>query len=234
MDSSPSSSSDQPPKLALYSFPSKGKDPPPQPPPGTLTPPVHAVASVPFQWEEAPGRPRPGCSDESKPRNSVARSLELPPRLVLTDHHQVKVNNSNGSSPTTVLEGPYVIRSLSYALSFRKGGSFRSPKVDSSRESRVLFGSSRWVSSSTSTNSSNVKKNEKVVGGTFDFFNSAGGGGSCGGGGNGGGGGDTKVKITRVRKKRSGSFRSLTHSSSHLLTSVYESFKQVVPWKRRS
>ncbi|KAK4835016.1 hypothetical protein QYF36_003936 [Acer negundo] len=218
-----SSSSDEPPKLALFSFPTKGKQAPPAPP-------VHTGASVPFQWEEAPGKPRPGCS-ESKPSSStVARSLELPPRLVLTDHHhhhQIKVNN-NGSSPTTVLEGPYVGRSLSYTLSLRKGGSFRSPGVgsrQSNNKDRVLFGSSRWV---TTTAAATVKKNDKVLGDTFDFFASDDdiGHGSRGGG-------NTKVKITRVRK-RSGSFRNLSNSTSHLWTSIYEGFKQVVPWKRSS
>ncbi|KAK0592299.1 hypothetical protein LWI29_016877 [Acer saccharum] len=221
------SSSYEPPKLALFSFPSKGKEVPPAPP-------VHTGASVPFQWEEAPGKPRLGCT-ESKPSSTVARSLELPPRLVLTDHHhQIKVNN-NGSSPTTVLEGPYVGRSLSYTFSSRKGGSFRSPgegwgKGNSSRQSnnkeRVMFGSSRWVTTTTTTTT--VKKNDKVLGGTFDFFPSDNeiGHGSRGGG-------NTKVKITRVRK-RSGSFRNLSNSTSHLWTSIYEGFKQVVPWKRRS
>ncbi|KAK2658655.1 hypothetical protein Ddye_005188 [Dipteronia dyeriana] len=209
------SSSDEAPKLALFSFPSKGKEAPPPPPP------VHTGASVPFQWEEAPGKPRPGCT-ESKPSSTAARSLELPPRLVLTD--QVKVNN-NGSSPTTVLEGPYVARSLSYTLSLRKGPGEGWGKGSSSRQSNnkesVLFGSSRWVTTT-------VKKNDKAVGGTFDFFASADdiGHGSRGGG-------NTKVKITRV-SKRSGSFRSLSSSTSHFWTSIYEGFKQVVPWKRSS
>ncbi|KAK3229664.1 hypothetical protein Dsin_001545 [Dipteronia sinensis] len=180
------SSSDEAPKLALFSFPSKGKEAPP-------TPPVHRGASVPFQWEEAPGKPRPGCTEFKPSSSTVARSLELPPRLVLTD---------NGSSPTTVLEGPYTV---ARSLSLRKGPG----EGISNNKERVLFGSSRWV-----------KKNDKLVGASAHDI------------GHGSGGG-TKVKITRVRK-RSGSFRSLSNSTSHFWTSIYEGFKQVVPWKRTS
>lgn len=97
------------PKLPLYSIPlSRACETP-----GLATPPVNIAGSVPFLWEEAPGKPR--VSDENKPPASkqnaegggVVRCLELPPRLFFPAE--------NEPSPTTVLDGPYVIprRSLS-------------------------------------------------------------------------------------------------------------------------
>lgn len=96
------------PKLPLFSIPLKRASETP----GLATPPVNIAGSVPFLWEEAPGKPR--VSDENKPPASkenagggVVRCLELPPRLILPAE--------NEPSPTTVLDGPYVIprRSLS-------------------------------------------------------------------------------------------------------------------------
>ncbi|KAJ4726677.1 DUF688 domain-containing protein [Melia azedarach] len=192
-----------PPKLSLFSFPSKAHEPP-----GMLTPPIHPQAAVPFQWEEAPGKPRPCSADAGDSKPKVARCLELPPRLLT----ETKVSGST-DSPTTVLDGPYVgDRSLLNTLSFR------SPATE-----KIYFGSSRWGS---------VKKNNKevIVGGGFDFLFPDGHDGSR----NSGSGGDgTKVKITRITK-RSGSFLSLSQAKSqNLLTSIYESFKQVVPWTSR-
>ncbi|CAH2077741.1 unnamed protein product [Thlaspi arvense] len=98
------------PKLHLFSIPLNRASETP----GLATPPVNIAGSIPFQWEEAPGKPR--VSDEKKPpatkQNSggggVVRCLELPPRLIFPA-------TANDPSPTTVLDGPYVIprRSLS-------------------------------------------------------------------------------------------------------------------------
>lgn len=76
-------------------------------------------------------------------------------------------------------------------------------------------GSMRWGS---------FRKTKEVVEGIFDFssypvVDS-------------GGGGDTKMKITRV-KKRSGSFSNLSHTKPHFLANIYEGLKQAVPWRRR-
>ncbi|RZC84407.1 hypothetical protein C5167_047193 [Papaver somniferum] len=54
---------------------------------------------------------------------------------------------------------------------------------------------------------------------------------------NGGGVGDenfTKVKITRFRRRRRGSFLSLINTSSQFWASIYGAVKQLVPWKRRN
>ncbi|KAL9237428.1 hypothetical protein vseg_011977 [Gypsophila vaccaria] len=90
-----------PPKLTLTSFPSHKPLPAT---PGALTPPLHPMVSVPFEWEEAPGRPRlkNTSSPNNKPRSF--RCLELPPRIARV----------SSTSPTTVLNGPKLGRTLSH------------------------------------------------------------------------------------------------------------------------
>lgn len=192
-------------KLSLFSLPNQ----PPEPP-GTLTPPLRTSASVPFQWEEVPGKPR-HCDTESKPKS--ARSLELPPRLL---SETAKVVNL--PSPTTVLDGPDVGRSLSFTFSFRNNSESLGRRV-MSRDGGGYFGSRRWGS---------FRKTKEVVGepSLFDMSSShVGGGGtssmSTAGSGvlldTGGGSDPTKVKITRVRRR--GSLLNLSHTKSHLLVS---------------
>ncbi|KAM7463671.1 hypothetical protein LguiA_031792 [Lonicera macranthoides] len=211
------------PTLCLYSLPTKPPDPP-----GLLTPPLHTLVSIPFQWEEAPGKPR--TTAEAGPPASklkAARSLDLPPRLITESaktpspgNPQLKTARSldlpprltsseggkitNMPSPTTVLDGPTPGRFLSNTVSFRSPrGSFRSPG-EIKRGERVRFSSWRWGGDSK---------------GSSDFSSDY--------------VGDTKVKkITRVRRK--GSFlRFSDNTNSSLLGTIYESFKKVVPWKRR-
>lgn len=98
------------PKLSLFSIPLNRAS---SETPGLATPPVNIAGSVPFIWEEAPGKPR--VSDEDKPpafKQNAVRCLELPPRLVL----QAAVNEP---SPTTVLDGPYVVPCRSLSLTRR-------------------------------------------------------------------------------------------------------------------
>ncbi|GKU87917.1 hypothetical protein SLEP1_g2244 [Rubroshorea leprosula] len=66
---------------------------------GASTPPS---ASVPFHWEEEPGKPKPctALSTFTIPDDFAKKCLELPPRLL--------VDAKQYSSPTTVLEGPYI------------------------------------------------------------------------------------------------------------------------------
>ncbi|RDX80844.1 hypothetical protein CR513_38547, partial [Mucuna pruriens] len=125
-----------PPKLSLLTI-SRASMPPELP-----TPPPRTAVSVPFEWEEAPGKPRP-CHTRSDPKGcaDVARTLELPPRLVLLE--------AKSSSPTTVLDGPYVGRAMSFSSSYR-----------SSKDT--------WNASFTSNRWSALKKNDPGKG-TFDF-----------------------------------------------------------------
>jgi hypothetical protein len=196
------------PKLSLFSFPTK-----PPKPKGILTPPPQVTASVPFQWEEAPGKPRPCSTAEPKPKHRSARSLELPPRLLLLSESKI----TNIPSPTTVLDGPYVGRSISYRFSLRSPDSLGGKRLVKEKGRSTRWGSFR----------KNIKE---VVEGTVDFKPSP----VVNVGGGGGGDSDTKVKITRV-KKRSVSLLNLSHTRtrSHLLASIYDSLKQAVPWRRR-
>ncbi|KAK8484404.1 hypothetical protein V6N13_046771 [Hibiscus sabdariffa] len=190
-----------PPKLSLYSLPSKAKEPS-----WMATPPIHTSVSIPFKWEEAPGKPRPcGAASQSKPHS--VRCLELPPRLLA----EAKV--SNMPSPTTTLDGPDAAgRLVSRTLSFRKGSPDDDRRVS---KEKAAFGSSRWGSFR--------KHGRRVVQGSFDSSSTP----VVDGGDTGGG---AQVKITRVRRK--GSLSSLSEARSHVLASIYESFKQVVLWRR--
>ncbi|XP_039061480.1 uncharacterized protein At4g00950-like [Hibiscus syriacus] len=192
------------PTLSLYSLPSKAKEPS-----GMTTPSIHTSVSVPFQWEEEPGKPRLCAATASQSKPHSARCLELPPRLLA----EAKV--SNMPSPTTVLDGlDSAGRFVSQTLSFRKGGSYRSPDDRRVSKERAEFGSSRWRS---------FRKPGQVVQGSFELSSTP--VIDCGGDGSG-----AQVKITRVRRK--GSLLGLYQSRSHVLASIYESFKLVIPWRR--
>ncbi|KAG6426590.1 hypothetical protein SASPL_110815 [Salvia splendens] len=179
------------------------------------TPPLRPLVSIPFHWEEAPGRPRGGDATKSK----AARCLELPPRLL-----QEEGKMTMTPSPTTVLDGPYVGRSLSLACTF----SFRKGPVFGREDGKRNMGSGRWGS---------FREVRRCGEGSMDFsqslgdiFRSEDGGDGC-------------VKITRVRRRKS-FFRLSTFNSNskylwcfvnlNLQGDIYASFKQVVPWRRSS
>ncbi|TKY74081.1 hypothetical protein E2542_SST02840 [Spatholobus suberectus] len=159
-------------------------------------PPPQTTVSVPFKWEEAPGKPR-HCHTESEPKNRV-KTLELPPRLLFLETKMSNVD-ADGPSPTTVLDGPYVGRAMSFTSSYRTPRGYWNSN----------FGSSRW--------SGYKKISTEDSEGIFDFS------GHC----------TTKpnMKITRVPRR--GSFWTLSKPRSHMWASIYESFKQVVPWGRK-
>lgn len=145
--------------LSLFSLPIK-----PQEPPGALTPPLRTTASIPFQWEEAPGKPR-HCNTESKPQTS--RTLELPPRLLTESKVAYNTNtnkNNNLCSPTTVLDGPEIGRSLFVSYSFRSPDNLGT-RISSENRAGFFRGSSRWGS---------FRKKKEVVEAatTFDLFSS--------------------------------------------------------------
>ncbi|KAF5732432.1 hypothetical protein HS088_TW18G01127 [Tripterygium wilfordii] len=197
-----------PPKLSLFSLPNKPNH---EEPPGFLTPPLRTSASVPFQWEEAPGRPRPSTIAHTKPKLKNARSLDLPPRLL--------INEDN--SPTTVLDGPYMGKG---GWSFRRSPSeIWGPKKD--RPAAIFFGSTRWRSFKKSTK-------EAVGSSSFDYFSSSSSiaadkSSTVGSNGN------PKLRITRIRRRTSFMRFSDKLTRSNVWASIYESFKQVVPWRRR-
>ncbi|KAK7410724.1 hypothetical protein VNO78_01740 [Psophocarpus tetragonolobus] len=166
---------------------------PTMPPP--LSPPQTTI-SVPFKWEEAPGKPR-HCHTELEPDTSV-KTLELPPRLLfLLDTN--KVSDLGGPSPTTVLDGPYVGRAMSFTTSFRTPRGYWNSN----------FGSSRW------SGYKNITTDDGEGNFDFSYHSST----------------TPNVKLTRVPRR--GSFWTLSKPRSHMWASIYESFKQVVPWRRK-
>ncbi|GMH00400.1 hypothetical protein Nepgr_002239 [Nepenthes gracilis] len=208
-------------------------------PPWTFASPLHTVASVPFRWEEEPGKPRP-CTALSLPDNNGVKCLELPPRLLRSESRMIKT-----PSPTTVLEGPYVGRSIfhsssslrflrrrNYQDSFDCGSGGSSPergllgtmmlseKVMS--RDRGLFGSLRRRTFSFRG------KREVVSMGRFVFPDK-----ECGDGS----GSERReaVKVTRVGRKRS--LLGLSQARSHFWATIYGALKQVIPrrstkWKK--
>ncbi|XP_019200306.1 PREDICTED: uncharacterized protein At4g00950 [Ipomoea nil] len=201
------------PKLSLTKFPISK---PSRVPLAALTPPLHAPASIPFLWEEAPGKPRTSAvaceASPPQPRNSktVCRSLDLPPRLLMNNESAAKMTTT--PSPTTVLDWPDV--SLSSFSSFRsvEEGLVRLRKGESKERSSSSPPSS-WESS---------KENARVCKGSFDFSSSVTDPNSYG---------KRAKKFARVGRRSS--FLNFSRSSSSLLASIYESFKQAVPRRWR-
>ncbi|CAK9152937.1 unnamed protein product [Ilex paraguariensis] len=86
----------------------------------TLSPP-YSLASVPFRWEEEPGKPRP-CTTTAAARiitvhpnknGNRPKRLKLPPRVL------AGAKISKPCSPTTVLDGPDVDKTVFSSTSFR-------------------------------------------------------------------------------------------------------------------
>ncbi|KAK1302644.1 hypothetical protein QJS10_CPB12g00958 [Acorus calamus] len=102
-----------PPKLSLYTLPTNHNHHHLPPPP---TPPHPSSASIPYAWELIPGKPRHTSSSSTTTTIATTqpKSLNPPPNLHLLS-----------SSPTAVLDGPYLTRSDSPSLrrlSFACGG----------------------------------------------------------------------------------------------------------------
>lgn len=167
--------------------------------PEISTPPLHAAVSVPFEWEEVPGKPR-NCPDEQWKAKSTARTLELPPRLAVLSSSKV----SNVESPTTVLEGPYMARTMSLTSSNRMNSSGRDYWNGG-------FGSCRW----TGFLRNNREKEEEGVEGSFDFSRSA---------GNGRGSAGVRRCSRAAVGKRGSFFGNTSHTRSHLWVSLKFSF----------
>lgn len=222
-DASPSSPVSTP-KLSLFSLSNQVKEPP-----GMLTPPLHTPASIPFLWEEAPGKPLVSTytTTTSGTSTNLARCLELPPRLATQEAKTADMPLT--FSPSTVLEGPYLRRTLSAREGFRSFqdiGSLSKRREISDKGSSGYFGGSSWRKKNSKRNT-RVCEDSCVISPPSSSSSTV---------------GDTEghanVKITRI--KRTGSFFSLStskshHNHSHLWASIYGTFKQVVPlpWRSR-
>ncbi|CAI9101113.1 OLC1v1038367C1 [Oldenlandia corymbosa var. corymbosa] len=238
------------PNPTLLNLPLFSIMPSPEHPSGMLTPPLYSSASVPFRWEEQPGKPRPCTSlipfpsatttQEDSPNKP--KGLELPPCRLFLDHP------TKTPSPTTVLEGPYVLGSKPKFTSFRfskerqRQASFDSIDDDSQRSTSPdleaghfsnksklphkgkggIFGSWRY-NLRTPKASSRPGKIGEIGGSSRSFihpdFESD----------------ETNISKNKVsRMRRNGSFSSsLTQARSHFWAAVYEGIKQVMPWKSR-
>ncbi|KAL4586164.1 hypothetical protein LXL04_010796 [Taraxacum kok-saghyz] len=217
-------------------------------PSGMLTPPLQTSASVPFRWEEQPGKPRP-CTDlilaSTHHTTTVNRCLELPPRLTMVESNVI----TKTPSPTTVLDGPgdtasvggkslFPSSSFRFAKERRRKGQRQrsfdsncsggwSPNDDSSggghqlllpgnkeepqKVGRGLFGSFRLRGSHKPKDGkdSSVISPSSMSSMDSGFF-------------------EKKAK----RMRRNSSVSKVTRS--HFWTAIYEGFRQVVPWKKKS
>ncbi|KAF5810187.1 hypothetical protein HanRHA438_Chr04g0176021 [Helianthus annuus] len=220
-----------PPKLSLFSLPSKPLTLLPE----GLTPPLNTMAAIPFLWEEAPGKPRSTVADDP-PKSKTVRSLELPPRLATLsptgDHnHRDKLGNINVGldvipSPTTVLGGPYEGALEEKAVvvgSKTKGGRVRMPLRKLMRKERSSFRSWRW-------DNKDIFRDDIDDGGggdrspsirfcswRWDSFRdtpAAAGGGHIG-----------------IKRNSFATFNNA--STSGFLASMYGTFKQAMPWRSR-
>ncbi|KAL7108236.1 hypothetical protein ACP275_06G101400 [Erythranthe tilingii] len=174
------------------------------------TPPLRPSVSIPFRWEEAPGKPRSAATAAASSSPPSRCTLDLPPRLMPHDDYDAKITVM--SSPTDVLDGPYVGRSLSLActFSFRKG-----PVAEVARPSKRNFDSRRWEGFSD--------EEGKFVEGSFDFSHSL---------------GDffrreENVKATRVRSRRRRSLFNLSAINSNSWANICASIKQAAVPSRR-
>ncbi|XP_058189582.1 uncharacterized protein At4g00950-like [Rhododendron vialii] len=220
----------------------------------------YTSASIPFLWEEEPGKPRP-CTDQlidtvpvsDHPNNGGPKCLvDLPPRLQSSELKTTKV-----PSPTTVLDGPYVglmpiniVQGVPFGFKRerRREGSTGSNYGGGSPE-RGLLGDMVLIG----------KKGEESSGGLFGSFgrrwsSTVGRNEELGGmvrsssmksladsGGDEGGRRSRWEPLRKIRRigslrkiRRTGSFSSLSEASrSNFWATMYEGFKQVLPWKSK-
>ncbi|XP_021760696.1 uncharacterized protein LOC110725548 [Chenopodium quinoa] len=223
-----------PPKLSLTNLPSLKAIAPESP--WTLTPPLHPMASIPFEWEEAPGKPRfTNISSPCKKPKSV-RCLELPPRM-LVEGLEAKVAHMP-SSPTTVLDGPRMARSLSQRFCFEGPISAPSPDLGFNVEENNVMDQEkskknvvkrkigpwrRWASGN------GTKWNQKLHKGNTDispYSDSIGGSDVMNEK-------DIEVKITRFRRRSTRSLYKLSNASSRVFENILECLKQIVIRRRK-
>lgn len=189
------------PKLSLYNFPSKKREPL-----GMLTPPMRSFVSIPFKWEEAPGKPRTtgdvttnGRSTSAVPKSKAVRCLVPPPRLMNIGTSKV----TNMPSPTTVLEEePF---SIGRSFSSSGGRSFWSP------EGQGGDSNGRFSLSSSCRRGRSKESRVSGVEGSMDFSSVV-------------ENTEDKVRSTTRRrmKRRSNSFLIVSSTSSKVLVSLVQ------------
>ncbi|XP_057495237.1 uncharacterized protein At4g00950-like [Actinidia eriantha] len=206
------------------------------------TPPLHTSASVPFRWEEQPGKPRPSTAlipttlshQDPNTTGPTTKCLDLPPRLQSLEYPKM----TKMPSPTTVLDGPsagllLAFRSSSFRFRRERQGSLGSFTVGSPERgllgdmvlSKRLESKERGLFGSLGRRTTPGRGKKEVGGGgsivfspSIDKIEDF-----CGDG--------PREKICRMR--RNGSFSSMYEPRSHFWETIYEGFKQVLPWKSK-
>ncbi|GAB4844612.1 hypothetical protein Ancab_038012 [Ancistrocladus abbreviatus] len=208
-----------------------------------LASPLHTAASVPFQWEEEPGKPRQCTSLSPLSTTNSLKCLELPPRLLMPNELGKLTKTP---SPTTVLEGPYVGRSIFHSSSLRFPRNNKRSNQESSSSSfdggsggsspdRGLLGSMVLINSNRLNRDKGFfgslrrrafsfrgKRVVKPSEGDFVFYENE--------ADDGGDGRMETVKVSKMTRKNS--LLGLSQATSHFWATVYGAIKQVLP--RRS
>ncbi|RAL51471.1 hypothetical protein DM860_010973 [Cuscuta australis] len=199
------------PKLSLTKLPTRNRVPL-----ASLTPPPHAAASVPFQWEEAPGKPLYSTAGDIPPP-AACRSLDLPPRLQAAADLSDDFSRSSMSSFSSFrsLDEAIVVR-IMRRESKEGSASFSPPLTPAGGEHQPGL-----KDESRSATAGAIGK------GNLDFsFSFSLRDGSCNGG---------AKKVARGGRRSRSSLLTSSHTSSRLLTRIYESFKHAVPlWRKKA
>ncbi|PHU09785.1 hypothetical protein BC332_21645 [Capsicum chinense] len=189
---------------------------------GMLTP-LHTLASIPFSWEEEPGKPRP-CTDLIPLPNSINFNepklcLEPPPRL-----YNYCMESNKSASPTTVFDGPYITNkprfsSFRFLRDRRRQGSFDSTaSSETGQNSAFVVGKKKVESKSWWRRNSNNVKGKSGRDDSTDCVSL-----------------NDECTMKMATLERSGSFSGLSQSQAktHIWATIYEGFKQVIPWKSK-
>ncbi|XP_059301552.1 uncharacterized protein At4g00950-like isoform X1 [Lycium ferocissimum] len=179
---------------------------------GILTPPLNTLASVPFKWEAQPGKPKP-CTDLiiSIFNDNQPKCLEPPPARLYY------LENTKMPSPTTVLNGPY---NNNKCTSLERG-QLGTLVLYNKNKNKVRKSRGYWWQRFVKRKGTggNIRKEAGGVGrGSFVFSCS-----SVDSTGSDESGHNPSVKMATLKRN--------ARSHSHILASIYEGFKQVIPWK---
>ncbi|KAJ8529302.1 hypothetical protein K7X08_036137 [Anisodus acutangulus] len=199
-----------------------------------MSTPLHTFASIPFSWEEKPGKPHPCTDIIPLPNNNIFNEpklcLEPPPRL----YNYYMESTKTFLSPTTVLDGPYITSKPKF-FSFRllrdrrrRQGSFdSSASSETGQLSAFVLGSKNKVESKSWWRRPIVKSkpgDETSFGfpSSIDTTDCVSLIDECSG---------SAMKMETLR--RSGSFSGHSQTKTHIWATIYEGFKQVIPWKSK-
>ncbi|KAK4379179.1 hypothetical protein RND71_001041 [Anisodus tanguticus] len=196
-----------------------------------MSTPLHSSASIPFSWEEKPGKPHPCTDIIPLPNNNIFNEpklcLEPPPRLY---NYYMESTSKTTSSPTTVLDGPYITSKPKFS-SFRllrdrrrRQGSFdSSASSETGRLSAFVVGKKKVENKSWWRRP--IVKSKTGDETSFGFPSSI----------------DSTDCVSLFDERtmkmetlgRSGSFSGHSQTKTHIWATIYEGFKRVIPRKSK-